>query len=276
MAVCRIDQASTSWPGEWEDGPPAGGPSSQPTQAAWWRPAQQELSELCNKKRPLRPLFVAIGKRSRSESVCFAPSDEKPNPEGPLWLCHRGREWVSHVATACICNAKYYTKSMNAINRQSNNTIPPDLQPYYDEQPSGTRSWARWLTRILAVVILVCLIALFVRWAWHQTHKVEPVKAGTSTSQKAEKSGSSISTDEPKDLGGTTDSNDETSSPATTGTTGSTSATTGNSGTASATVGQATTTTLANTGPGQTLAIFVAASLCFAFLYELRLRKQAN
>ena len=163
---------------------------------------------------------------------------------------------------------------MNAINRQSNNDIPADLQPYYDEKPSGPRKWVRIITRVLAALILIFLIFLLVRWAWNQTQKEDAAKPATSASQKAQDAaGSSISTDSAKDVDGTTDSNNDVSTPATTGTTSTTaSPSTGTTSSTSTTAGQSAA--LANTGPGQTLAVFVASSLCFALLYELRLRKQ--
>jgi cytoskeletal protein RodZ len=186
---------------------------------------------------------------------------------------------------------------MSAANRQ-NTTIPADLQPYYDNQQNGGRSWARWLTRILAVIILAVLIFFAVRWIWHQTHKDTDKKPATSTSQstKSKTSDSSAGkstsgTNSPSDLGGsdegegtgsgatgtsstpsTGSSSSNSNSPSSTSTSGSAANSTGSTGSATSTAGDSAA--LANTGPGETLAIFVAASLFFAFVYELRLRQQ--
>jgi predicted PurR-regulated permease PerM len=156
-----------------------------------------------------------------------------------------------------------YTENMSPTKNKNNSGIPADLQAYYDEPRTTTRAWARWIIRVLAVVILVCLAIMLVKWTWHQTHTDTDKKPKTSTSQKA---GSDANSSSPITLGGSSDG--QTSSDS------STSAE-GNVGSAASTTGSAastSTSSLTNTGPGSTVAIFVAASLGFAALYELRLR----
>lgn len=152
---------------------------------------------------------------------------------------------------------------MSELKSQKNANIPADLQPYYDDPRPANRSWLRWLVRLVVLIIIVCLIAVFVRWVWHQTH-TEKAKPATSTAQKS-------GTSSPITLGGNAEGND-TSSDQTASGTSSDVATSGNSAAAATVVGQSSE--LANTGPGQTIGIFVASSACFALLYQLRLRQQ--
>jgi cobalamin biosynthesis Mg chelatase CobN len=178
--------------------------------------------------------------------------------------------------------------NMSPTNRQKNSPIPADLQPYYDEQ-AATHPVATWLTRVLAIVITAVLIVLFVRWVWHQTHTTDKSKP-TGTSQQAT-SGASKSTSPKSTPGSGNSSNAQPGSSSSTQAsgTGSGSASSGTSqsanssstpatGSSPSTTSSASTPTassdLNNTGPGQTIGIFVAASLFFALLYELRLRKQ--
>lgn len=157
---------------------------------------------------------------------------------------------------------------MSATKSQRNSSIPADLQPFYDQPRSTTRAWARWVARLAILIIIATLAFMFVRWVWHQTH-ADNHKPATTTSQKATSGQHST----PITLGGSSESN--TSSSEDTSDTSSTATTGGNSAAAAQATGQSST--LTNTGPGQTVGIFVASSLLFALLYELRLHtKQTN
>lgn len=156
-----------------------------------------------------------------------------------------------------------YNKAMSAAKSQKNPDIPADLQQYYNA-PSKRGVWARWAVRIVALIILICLAIMFVKWVWHQTHTGDNKKPATSSTQTEDRNSSSRST-EPITLGGDTPNGDEPSSSSTPAPTG------GNTGAAAQSVGQSTK--LTNTGPGQTIGIFIAVSLFSALLYEIRLRK---
>ncbi|MBC7582115.1 hypothetical protein H7097_04610 [Aeromicrobium sp.] len=159
---------------------------------------------------------------------------------------------------------------MSDAKSQRDGNIPADLQPYYDQPKGSTRAWARWLTRVLAAVIVVILLVIFVRWVWHQTHTDDKSKATTGSSNIEKDT-------KPKTANGSKTDNTATSTaPNTPAPTSTTPTTGGNSATATQTVGQTAGTTLANTGPGQTVAIFITASAVFAVLYEIRLRKQVS
>jgi hypothetical protein len=155
-----------------------------------------------------------------------------------------------------------YNKAMSAAKSQKNPDIPADLQPYYDA-PSRSRTWARWAVRIVALIICILLAIMFVKWVWHQTHAGDTNKPATGTSQNAGKSATGQHSTKPITLGGSSEGDNSTSSNPDTGS--------GNTGAATQSVGQSAD--LTNTGPGETLAVFVAASLFFALIYELRLRK---
>jgi len=173
---------------------------------------------------------------------------------------------------------------MTAANRQNSN-IPAHLQPYYDNQQNGGRTWARWLTRILAAIILICLVFFSVRWLWNRTHDDSDSKPKTTTSQKQ---GTDSNTSQPSNLGGGSEGAEDDGSPSgssgtpdtSSGTTSNSSSTSGNSsttgsaGSASNTAGQSTT--LTNTGPGDTVALFLAVTLAGVFLYQLNLRTKAR
>lgn len=155
-----------------------------------------------------------------------------------------------------------YTEDMSAAKSSKSNNIPADLQPYYDQPRSTT--WARWVTRILALVIVICLAVMFVRWAWHQTHTADNGKSDTSTSQKADSGSKSpaSSSNGQINLGGSSEGDTEPNQSTTNTNTQPTNGQSSNS------------SNLTNTGPGQTLTVFIAATICFALLYELRLRKR--
>ena len=173
---------------------------------------------------------------------------------------------------------------MATSNRQKSSDIPADLQPYYNERPGN--SLARWITRILAIIILIAAAVLFIRWVWHQTHTSDN-KPASSTSQSATSgNGNGPSTQKApasSSNSGSTTSGGSSSGQQTATTSGGQSGTSGNTNSRSAYSTNSTgsssqsakaTGNLSNTGPGQTIGVFVASSLLFAVLYELRLRKE--
>lgn len=164
---------------------------------------------------------------------------------------------------------------MSAAKSQKNSSIPADLQPYYNDTRSPARAWIQWIIRLVVLVILVCLVVMFVRWVWHQTHTVKH-KPATSSSQRAPADQHSSG---PITLGGSSESSTSSSSDTSNASNNSSTTTNpttngGNSASAVQSVGQSTK--LANSGPGQTLGIFLASSLLFTVLYQLRLRVKTS
>lgn len=151
---------------------------------------------------------------------------------------------------------------MSAAKDTKNGNIPADLQPYFDAPRTTTRSWARWIIRILALVIIICLLIIFVKWTWHQTHKSSGKKSQPDTSQQS--STQSSGSNSPINLGGSSE-----------GDTSSSQSNTQSTDQNTATQNSNVNSNLTNTGPGQTIAVFVAATVFFALAYQLRLRKQA-
>lgn len=152
---------------------------------------------------------------------------------------------------------------MRLFNRQKPSDVPEQLQPYYDAPNTGPRAWVNWAIRLATVLIIIVLVVLFVRWVWHQTHTTTPVTKSPSTSTQTQQT--------PNSTGGAATPGGSSGSSSGNGATSSTSTSTG----ATSTVVQPGN--LTNSGPGDTVALFVATSVAGAVLYELRLRhKQVN
>lgn len=150
---------------------------------------------------------------------------------------------------------------MALSNRQKTTPVPPELQPYYDGNKG--RGWLRWLIRILVVVALVVVIIFGILWLAHRhdtsnksakspsTSQTEKQKAPSQSSNKSESTnGDSSSTSSDANTSSDTESSSSTATPT--------------SSTQSASI--------PNTGPGDTVALFIGVTLIGTLLYQIRLR----
>lgn len=156
---------------------------------------------------------------------------------------------------------------MALFNRQKSNDVPEELQPYYEAPANGANNWLTWLLRAVLLAIAIFLLVLFVRWVWHQTHvSTTSKKPGQSTSQGQSPSNGNGNS-QPNANNSPTDTSQQPPGSATTGPPTST-------GSNATTNQPANSGKLTNSGPGDVVGLFAAATLGGVALYQLRLRKK--
>jgi len=158
---------------------------------------------------------------------------------------------------------------MRLFNRQKSSDIPIELQPYYSPPVTATRGWVRWIVRSALILVIVLLLGLLVKWAWHESHTTNK-KTPSSTSSQAKSPTPAHSNQTPSSSSSSsTSSSSAQSNPSASNTTPATTPTT---------TGQssAANNPLPNTGPSGTLTIFIIATTVGVGVYQLRLRKQTN
>ncbi len=172
-------------------------------------------------------------------------------------------------------------KFPNPFKRSNKSTttsaIPEDLQQYYSGQSTGPRRWFGFAVRILALLIIVVLIVWGGVWIVHKfSGRNDDSTKQTATSQQAttqDKGNASTnkqSTSKPSDTSTSGNSNTNGSStsiptpaPSTVSPTSGAVPTTPSAAAAPSTDTNTSNTsgTLANTGPGDTIAIALAAAV---------------
>ena len=151
---------------------------------------------------------------------------------------------------------------MSLLNRQ-NNTVPPELEPYYETDSSRRRRIIRGIIGILVIIIIIALLIWGCIALWrHFNNDTSKVKAPT-TSQSKDSNDSSNSSD-------TGDTGSSNTPPASSGTNATNQ---GNTNTPSQSPNP-TVASIPNAGPGDTIAIFAGITLAAAAAYQIVLRKK--
>lgn len=144
--------------------------------------------------------------------------------------------------------------------------MPPELQNYYQAE-KREKTWMAWVLGLVTLIVTVLLaLALFFggRWVYRKVRNDEPAKVTTTQTENTDKNGSE------NDKPDSEDSKDsqETAQPATP----TAPATNQTPGTTTPPVATTTPVTgdagLPNTGPADTLAIFLAVSVLGYILHR--------
>jgi len=132
------------------------------------------------------------------------------------------------------------------------------------EKTEHGQSLLRTLAAILVGLVLIVLIVLLARWIYHKTHHAVVTAPTTTLRTPASSSANTSSGAQPANNSATVGPQTATTSPST-------------SGTPAPTTGSTGTKQITNTGPGETAAIFVGASLAAASLhYIVSLRRSVR
>lgn len=175
--------------------------------------------------------------------------------------------------------------SMKLFNRKNNTAaaIPEDLQPYYNNQPSGAK---RWIGPILRIVLLIAALALLIFGAiWLVRHFTGNDDAKKTSAQTSSQNISDPATDKKSDnksgSAGKTDTNK--AGDTNKGATGTNPAPAAQPNapqpapsTPAAPDPAAGSDTLVNTGPGETLALFVLVAVLAGFAHRLYTLRKLN
>lgn len=169
---------------------------------------------------------------------------------------------------------------MALFNRQNNRDIPPELRPYYDGPGQQTGGWGRWILRIIVAIVIIVLLALLVHWAWDKAHENTGTSQPTTSKSQPTKPKEQVQKPQPKKSSNgnqpaTSNSSNQGQAQAPQTSKQPQPAQSNTEGT-SASSGQATPSGLANTGPGDTLAVFVATVAGGTVLYQIGLRKRRS
>ncbi len=165
--------------------------------------------------------------------------------------------------------------------------VPKEVQQYYASE-RRERVGLAWLIAFVSLIITTAVIlGLFVggRWVYHKVHTkstTTAVKSNSPANKNTKPQTNNRTTTKPNSSANSSNQSQSTAKPnnnpsSTTTPSASTPSTTAPSTTASpAAQNQPTASTqkITNTGPGQTIGVFLSASLLGAVVYQLYLRRK--
>ena len=155
---------------------------------------------------------------------------------------------------------------MALFKRSKNNVpdMPRELQSYYQSE-TRQKSWVAWLLGLATLAITVLLaLALFFggRWIYRKIrHQDRPNTSQVQNESEQSQDGSESSESQEQTTGTSSTTNGSTIQPATPNTSSTNTSTSSSATTAPSTTTQTSSTALPNTGPADTLAIFLAVTV---------------
>ncbi|MBX4201741.1 hypothetical protein KW803_02510 [Candidatus Saccharibacteria bacterium] len=173
---------------------------------------------------------------------------------------------------------------MDLIQSEQPN-VPVEPEPRYVSQTASLpvektehgHTWLRTIISILVGIVLIVLIVLFARWVYHKVHH-KTASTSTTTSQTEGDTSSQTATSESQLQGSGSSSGSSSSSNSNSGSSNGSGSTNSSSSNSSSNSNNSTSTSstntdanppIANTGPGNTVALFVGTSLIAGGLHYI-------
>jgi hypothetical protein len=173
-------------------------------------------------------------------------------------------------------------QAMKLFNRQKDDQPQVEVEKLLESDNSQRRvDWRRTLPRLAAALLIVAAIVFLILWSFGAFESDKKDKGDISKSSGSSKSKNNRGQDQKQSGDSSSDNSSSAGQTPAGSAAGSAGATAGSSAQAPATssgssASSTDSSSLANTGPGETIALFAVATATGVIIYQISLRKQKS